>query len=98
MTREEREAAISYLETYRKMDEDLFKLSPQNSIAHHATAQCLKYWDMAIEALKKDPILDKIKDEIEQFADTHCSGDDINIYDVFQIIDKYKESEGEDGM
>lgn len=53
MTREEREAAISYLETYRKSDEELFKLSPQNSVAHHAAAQCLKYWDMAIEALEQ---------------------------------------------
>ena len=55
MTREEREAAISYLETYRKSDEELFKLSPQNSVAHHAAAQCLKYWDMAIESLKQEP-------------------------------------------
>lgn len=37
-----------------------------------------------------DNVLDKIRAEIEQFADTHCSGDDINIYDVFQILDKYK--------
>lgn len=56
MTKEEREAAISYLEIYRKIDEELFKMSPQNSVAHHAAAQCLKYWDMAIEALKQEPI------------------------------------------
>ena len=66
MTREEREAAISYLETYRKIDEELFKISPQNSVAHHAAAQCLKYWDMAIEALKQEPILDKIRAEIQE--------------------------------
>lgn len=47
-------------------------------------------------ATPQEPILDKIRAEIEQFANTHCSGDDINIYDVFQIIDKYKESEGKD--
>lgn len=38
----------------------------------------------------KTDVLDKIRAEIEQFSNVHCSGDDINIYDVFQIIDKYK--------
>ena len=59
-----------------------------------------------VEAIPKDQyearlkadiraILDKIRVEIEQFANIPCSRDDINIYDVFQIIDKYK-TESED--
>lgn len=40
-------------------------------------------------------ILDEIRVEIGQFAYAHCSGDDIKIYDVFKIIDKYK-AESED--
>ena len=47
-------------------------------------------FDMAIKALEQGDIVEKIRDKIEQFANAHCSGDDINIYDVFQIIDNYK--------
>lgn len=54
------------------------------------TCQSRESHKMAIKALEQEPVLDKIKAEIEQFADAHCSGDDIKIYDVFQIIDKYR--------
>ena len=63
MTREEREAAISYLKTYRKIDEELFKISPQNSVAHHAAEQRLKHWDMVIEAMKKYQKIEQILKE-----------------------------------
>jgi len=56
------------------------------------TAEAL---DMAIEALKQEPVLDKIRAEIEQITDT--MGVSYNQYvskiDVLQIIDKYRESE-----
>ena len=68
-----REEAIKWLE-YHKQGE---------------MGKAVEALNMAIEALEQESILDKIRAEIEQFADTHCSGDDINIYDVFQILDKY---------
>ena len=54
--------------------------------------------DMAIKALEQEPVLDKIKAEINQITDT--MGVSYNQYvskiDVLQIIDKYKaESEDE---
>jgi hypothetical protein len=55
------------------------------------------FCDMAIKALEQEPVLDKIRGEIEQITDT--MGVSYNQYvskiDVLQIIDKYKaESEG----
>ena len=50
---------------------------------------------MAIKALEQEPILDKIRAEIEQITDT--MGVSYNQYvskiDVLEIIDKYRESE-----
>ena len=37
----------------------------------------------------KCEVFDKIRAEIEQFANEHCCSDYVNIYNVFQIIDKY---------
>jgi hypothetical protein len=54
--------------------------------------------NMAIKALEQEPILDKIRAEIEQITDT--MGVSYNQYvskiDVLQIIDKYRESEVEE--
>ena len=55
MTREEREAAIAYIKGYRKLDEDLHNTAPKDSISYYATDKCLKYWDMAIQALSQEP-------------------------------------------
>lgn len=63
MTREEREAAIAYLKGYRKLDEDLHNISPKDSISYYATDKCVKYCDMAIEALKAVPCEDAISRE-----------------------------------
>lgn len=68
---------------------------------HHTATVSVFALDELVEAVNKtvigNDVLDKIRAEIEQFADAYCSGDDINIYDVFQIIDKYKaESEETD--
>lgn len=36
-------------------------------------------------------LLENLRDRIENFANENCSGDDINIYDVFRIINDYEE-------
>ena len=36
--------------------------------------------------------LENLRDRIENFANENCSGDDINIYDVFRIINEYEEA------
>ena len=43
--------AILYLKSYRKMDEDLHNIAPKDSVSWFTTLKCLKYWDMAINAL-----------------------------------------------
>lgn len=36
---------------------------------------------------RTNSLIENIKSEILHFANAHCSGDDINIYDVFKVID-----------
>ena len=60
MTREEREAAITHIKGYRKLDENLHNTAPKDSISYYATAKCLKYWDMAIKALEQESCEDMV--------------------------------------
>lgn len=60
MKKEERSKAIEYLKTYRTLDENLHNMAPLNSVSYYATDICLKYWDMAIEALSQEPCEDAI--------------------------------------
>ena len=52
---------------------------------------------MAIKALEQEPIIDKIRAEIDQLSDSRCDGTTVTIYSwngmksrVLDIIDKYK--------
>lgn len=66
-----------------------------------------KHFQMAIKALEQEPVLDKIRAEIEQLRNFRAENYDLEQYcdcfdariifrdDVFEIIDKYK-SESED--
>ncbi len=53
---------------------------------------------MGIDALEQQPILDKIKAEIEQITDTMgvSYNQYVNKIDVLRIINKYRESEDEE--
>lgn len=86
MTREE---AINHLKTVAKSAID----SGYDSAVVDAVS-------MAREALEQESILDKIRAEIEQKCCITVGSENepaITLYDVFQIIDKYKaESEGEE--
>lgn len=53
MTNEEQ--AIEYIKGYRELDENLHNISPKDSVSYYATDKCLKYWDMAIQALSQEP-------------------------------------------
>ena len=46
--------------------------------------------NMAIKALKQEPVLDKIRAEIQKLRNCSCSCSDGIIDDVEDIIDKYK--------
>ena len=52
-TREEISEAVSYIKSYRKLDENIHNTAPKGSVGFYATEKCLHYWDMAIEALQK---------------------------------------------
>jgi hypothetical protein len=53
-------------------------------------------WEKAEKALKQEPILDKIRDEIREFSVVDESGTyRISTYLVDQIIDKYRGEEDE---
>ena len=62
---------------------------------HFATEKGAEAFDMAIKALAQEPILDKIRAEIQGLRNCSCSCSDGIIDDVEDIIDKYNaESEG----
>ena len=74
MTREEREAAIAYIKGYRKLDEDLHNTAPKDSISYYATDKCLKYWDMAIQALLQEPTVQDKQAESEKYQKAFDDG------------------------
>lgn len=92
MTREVIEA-IEYIKAHRKLDENLYNLAPPNSVSLRATKKCLEYWDMAIQALEQEPVLDKIRAEIEQVAEEENKHDQKwakGLKYALKIIDKYR--------
>lgn len=98
MTREER--AIMYFKDMRKRFCEGYLLGvPKDSVAYKATMAEKEFYDTAIEALKQEPILDKIRAEIKDNRDEWIRGQDPewHTYDrCLQIIDKHKaESEEE---
>lgn len=94
MTREE---AINDLKDF--IDTYITIHGEEDTIAVSLDNVDVEAFHVAIKALAQEPILDKIRAEIEQITDT--MGVSYNQYvskiDVLQIIDKYKEeSEDED--
>jgi len=66
MTRE----AIEYFKFHRKIFcDDHLKICPKDSIAYQATLKEKEFYDMAIKALEQEPVLDKIRAEIEPKCD-----------------------------
>ena len=58
--------AIEYFKFNRKIFcEDHLKICPKDSIAYQATLKEKEFYDMAIKALEQDPVIDKIRAEIE---------------------------------
>lgn len=55
MTRKEREAAIEFMKANRKLDESIHNSASKDSKTYYVTDKCLKYWDMAIQALSQEP-------------------------------------------
>ncbi len=91
MTRE----AIEYFKFHRKIFcEDHLKNCPKDSLAYHATIKEKEFYDMAIKALEQEPVLDKIRAEIEQIEinghirDVECFRAGINT--VLNVINKYR--------
>lgn len=66
MANEDINGAINYLKAYRKIDEKTHNISPKDSVAYFATNKCLKYWDMAIQALEQTkwiPVSERLPEE-----------------------------------
>jgi len=58
--------AIEYIKSYRKLDEDAHNMSPKDSRIYFETDICLKYWDMAIQALEQTqwiPVSERLPEE-----------------------------------
>ena len=67
-------SAINYIKSYRKLDEDLHKGAPKGSLAYHATEICLKYWDMAIQALEQTrwiPVSERLPEDEQEVLITY---------------------------
>lgn len=92
MTREDREDAIDIIQSILDKYEEDECLVTEITIGD----EDIKAFKMAIKALEQEPVLDKIRSEIEQDAFKDVNGSKyIFVNRVNQIIDKYKaESEG----
>lgn len=60
MAREEREEAIEYIKKFRELDAKLYQTVPFATVSKNALTKCLRYWDVAIEALSAEPCEDCI--------------------------------------
>jgi hypothetical protein len=69
MTNKEIVDAISYIKSYRKLDENLHNTAPKGSMSFYATEKCLHYWDMAIKALEQEPNEDVAKEIYEDLCE-----------------------------
>ena len=76
MTNEEISDAVSYIKSYRKLDENLHNTVPKGSVSFYATEKCLHYWDMAIKALEQESNVWSLDDAREDFT-----------HDVYNTLD-----------
>lgn len=80
----------------------VFNVAPKDSVVYEAVSAEIEIYDTVIKALEQEPILDKIRAEIEQKARPYEIGGRGNGKSIryglcvaLQFIDKYKaESEG----
>lgn len=98
MTREEREYAIDVIQSILDKYEEDECLVTEITIGD----EDIKAFKMAIKALEQEPVLDKIRAEIEQLRNFRAENYDLEQYcdcfdariifrdDVFKILDKYK--------
>jgi hypothetical protein len=102
MTREEREKAIKALKWFKEYNEEDYCGGDRIQDEHgdwyyRITEQDLETFDMIIKALEQEPILDKIRAEIDKIYNREGNSFDcLNALDELkEFIDKYKaESEG----
>ena len=100
MTKEEISDAVSYIKSYRRLDENLHNTTPKGSVSFYATEKCLHYWDMAIKALELVEYIEQRYEEEcnerrEHYADGRyhsLSMSDGASYVLGQVLDKWKES------
>ena len=98
MTREDREDAINIIQSILDKYEEDECLVTEITIGD----EDIKAFKMAIKALEQEPVLDKIRAEIEQLRNFRAENYDLEQYcdcfdariifrdDVFKILDKYK--------
>ena len=101
----EREEAIKALKWFKEYDGGDYDggdriIDKYGDCYYLVTERDFEAFDMAIKALEQEPIIDKIRAEIEQNAypivhgvNNHENG--MTLYGILQIIDKYK-AESED--
>lgn len=64
----DKEQAIEYIKKYRKLDEKLYNIAPKGTVSSNATKKCLKFWDMAIQALLQEPKWIPVSEELPKIA------------------------------
>ena len=74
---------LLYEETSGQADKQADKTTTKNDL--EIVMDAMEY--------RTNALIENIKSEIMHFANAHCSGDDISIYDVFKVIDDCCEDE-----
>ncbi len=101
MTREEAIEALKWFKEYKQLKEEDYRIQDKNGNWYYLiTEQDFEAFNMAIEALEQEPILDKIRAEIDvaRFIDKDtklCKNANASGLEVaLQIIDKYRAERG----
>lgn len=104
MTKEERVKKLKYLITCMKCEVSGKVCDDNCPTQYNAgnTGEIIENLEEIAKALEQEPVLDKIRAEIDLLSDKECCGTTITLYSwegmkrkVFDIIDKYKaKSEG----
>ena len=92
MTREKAIQALKWFREYEQLKEEDYRIQDKNGNWYYLiTEQDFEAFEMAIQALEQEPILDKIRAEIIELR----SKQNVGVLECLDIIDKYN-AESED--
>ena len=96
MTREEAIKTLKWFREYEQLKEEDYRIQDKNGNWYYLISEKdFEAFELAIKALEQEPILDKIRADIEDLTYYCCEVHPRTVIDdVLGIIDKYKAENG----